>query len=665
MKKVIGIIIFIILIFVSNLNVQAESLDLTVNYTEQFSEWLNLSEEEKQETSIPSIFSVKASEDFFEKNSNENKKGFLNFIKKLFGIGNKYESKYILTNDIDVEIKNQMNTSSCWAFSILSSMETNMALRHGEYRQFSERHMVYATSRKFIDGTNYNGFNKQAKDNGLHEIGLAYLTNGQGAVLEKNMPFENNEKPIYLSNINKQRDTYVSEYEKLPSIYKNINADKTITYHDGMGTVYSEEEVKAIRNHIKGTIKQSGGIAAVTLSSETDYYNESNPLNATGYFCDDNEAIRDHGFTIIGWDDNYKKENFYHKHRPTSDGAYIVLNSYGEDSFNNGIIYVSYEDVLIETSLYVIKETTNEEYNNLYQHDFFGGAAYIGTDRLSVGYYANVFERDDNEIELLDYVGVTVLDYVKLNIFVNPVGDGLKQKDLIKVASTETLNPGYYKIPIDPIQLTTNEFSIMVEQISENNRFYITLEPHIPNTPYDVVSAERGNSKVSLNGETWYDLSYFDVEDLLDIEKSDICIKGFTKKVEKEEKYFESQKYLIDEKYIKNVEVSTTVNEFLKNIITNQEIEIFNENKIVTDTEKIKTGMELKVGDKTFKIVVLGDINADGKLSLIDISKLIYHYNEDKKYLLEEEFVQAGDINADGKISIIDISKLIILYNQK
>ena len=93
MKKVIGIIIFIILIFVSNLNVQAESLDLTVNYTEQFSEWLNLSEEEKQETSIPSIFSVKVSEDFFEKNSNENKKGFLNFIKKLFGIGNKYESK--------------------------------------------------------------------------------------------------------------------------------------------------------------------------------------------------------------------------------------------------------------------------------------------------------------------------------------------------------------------------------------------------------------------------------------------------------------------------------------------------------------------------------------------------------------------------------------------
>ena len=237
---------------------------------------------------------------------------------------------------------------------------------------------------------------------------------------------------------------------------------------------------------------------------------------------------------------------------------------------------------------------------------------------------------------------------------------------MVKVASTDILNPGYYKIKIDPVQLSKSKFTIMVEQISENGRFYLTVEPNLPNTPFDVVEAKRGDSKVSLNGRTWYDLSYFNINDsILDIENSDVCIKGFTKKVEKEEKYFESQKYNIDDNYIKNIDVNTTVNEFLNNIVTNQQIEIFSDEGIVADNDKLKTGMELKVDGKTFKIVVLGDINADGKLSLIDISKLIYHYNEDKRYLLEGEFEQAGDINGDGKISIIDISKLIILYNQR
>lgn len=665
MKKIIGIIIFIILIFVSSFNVQAESFDFTMNYTNQFSEWINLSDELKQNENMPTIYSINAPKDYFEKNKIKEKKSFWSFIKKVLGIGKATESRYILSDYINLEVKNQMKTSSCWAFSILSSMETNMALRKNDYRQFSERHMVYATSRKFIDGTNYNGFNKQPKDNGLHEIGLAYLTNGQGAVLEADMPFENNEKPLYMEQINKEVDTYVTGYERLPSIYKIINGNKSITYHDGMGTIYTEEEVATIRNHIKQTIKEYGGISAVTMSAETDYYNKSNPLNATAYFCDDNNAIRDHGFTIIGWDDNYKKENFYEKHRPSSDGAYIVLNSYGRDAFSNGILYVSYEDVLIETSLYAIKDTSDEEYNNLYQHDFFGGVAYIGSEKISTGYYANIYERDTSEIELLDYVGISVLDFVRLNIFVNPIGDDLKEKNLTKVASTDILNPGYYKIKIDPIQLSSEKFSIVVEQISDNDRFYLTIEPNLPSTPFDIVTSQRGNSKVSLDGKSWYDLSYFEIDDgILDIEESDVCIKGFTKKVEKEEKYFESEKYNIDEKYIKNIDVSTTVEEFMENIITNQEVKIFNGDKIVLDTDKLKTGMKLKVGDKILKIVVIGDINADGKLSLIDISKLIYHYNEDKNYLLADEFKKAGDINGDEKISIIDISKLIILYNQ-
>ena len=42
-----------------------------------------------------------------------------------------------------------------------------------------------------------------------------------------------------------------------------------------------------------------------------------------------NEAQPNHAVTIIGWDDNYPKENFISDHQPTYDGAWLVKNSWG------------------------------------------------------------------------------------------------------------------------------------------------------------------------------------------------------------------------------------------------------------------------------------------------------------------------------------------------
>ena len=45
---------------------------------------------------------------------------------------------------------------------------------------------------------------------------------------------------------------------------------------------------------------------------------------------------------------------------PNEDGAYIILNSYGVDAFEKGFMYVSYEDILIETDLYVIQNSKDK-----------------------------------------------------------------------------------------------------------------------------------------------------------------------------------------------------------------------------------------------------------------------------------------------------------------
>ena len=160
-RKIIAILIFLFIFFYLKIEVIAKE-ELSINYTEEFSNWLELTEEEKEETNIPSIYSINVPDKYFEENIN--KENFWDFFKRLIGLEKKVESKYILSQDIDISVKNQGITNACWAFSILSSMETNMALRKNEYKDFSERHMMYATSRNFLDGINKNGFNKQAYD---------------------------------------------------------------------------------------------------------------------------------------------------------------------------------------------------------------------------------------------------------------------------------------------------------------------------------------------------------------------------------------------------------------------------------------------------------------------------------------------------------------------
>ena len=61
--------------------------------------------------------------------------------------------------------------------------------------------------------------------------------------------------------------------------------------------------------------------------------------------------VQGHAVLIIGWDDNYSKENFAEGiHKPDNNGAYICLNSYGKDYGKNGTFYVSYEDIFIESA---------------------------------------------------------------------------------------------------------------------------------------------------------------------------------------------------------------------------------------------------------------------------------------------------------------------------
>lgn len=67
----------------------------------------------------------------------------------------------------------------------------------------------------------------------------------------------------------------------------------------------------------------------------------------------------------------------------------------------------------------------------------------------------------------------------------------------------------------------------------------------------------------------------------------------------------------------------------------------------------IATGMIAKIGGSSYTIVVKGDANGDGAMSISDVVKLQSHVVG--RSTLSGAYATAGDLNGDGKISITDV----------
>lgn len=120
---------------------------------------------------------------------------------------------------------------------------------------------------------------------------------------------------------------------------------------------------------------------------------------------------------------------------------------------------------------------------------------------------------------------------------------------------------------------------------------------------------------------------------------------------------------------IKKIECNTTIDEFLKNVeITADKVEIYDNNEKIdfdkNTNAKLKTGMKLLLDNEEYYFVLKGDISGDGKISLLDLSKLLSYYGEIKGYELTGASKEAGDINVDGKVSLIDVSQLLVIFSK-
>ena len=485
-KKIFLVIILFILMLISyNKVVFASDIEEVNCLSQEYLDWLRLPENEKKNTIEPFPINIPFKSKI-SKNINMSK--ISTKLKSVVTGESTTPESYDLRKEISVEVKDQKSTDSCWAFSANSALETNLAINH-ETWNFSERHVEYSTASNFKDGVNEGSLDRKVGDGGNSYGAFAYYFRGDGPILEEDMPFEDNNNEISIYDLPKNIAVKQVENTKFfPEIEKKFN-NNTIEFFNS-GNSLSNDEVLQIRSEIKNHIMKYGGISALIFFSYSNY-NDS-----TFAYNNSENRSTSHAVTIIGWDDNYSKENF--KNKPTSDGAYIVLNTWGTSFGNNGVFYISYEDALIERYLSGVKSVSDIDYDKIYQHDTNKIYGWI-----KCRYSANVFTAEEDAF--LTEIVVGLISNQKCDIYINSNGDDLNIEKLQKIAEGVSLDYGYNTINLDnPIELKKgNKFSIIVVNLDDEDSTSVAIENGDSTTS---VVSKPGESFGSEDGKKWQDM---------------------------------------------------------------------------------------------------------------------------------------------------------------
>ncbi len=119
--------------------------------------------------------------------------------------------------------------------------------------------------------------------------------------------------------------------------------------------------------------------------------------------------------------------------------------------------------------------------------------------------------------------------------------------------------------------------------------------------------------------------------------------------------------YKVKDGFISGISIKTTVKELKESVNETKYVRVVKDGKVVEDKTVLSTGMKIQLmnGSEVLKeitVVVTGDTNGDGNISVTDMISVKAHIL--KKSTLTHAYAKAGDTNNDGSISITDFIQI-------
>jgi len=324
---------------------------------------------------------------------------------------------------------------SCWAYSALAAAESNL-IKKGytdSTIDLSEFQLIYFMNHENIDPL--GNYTKDTEDSGKTmtelfnqggspEAAVSFLSKWTGPVLESQAPVIRTALP---------GGGWVDEADQMDAVVLGQELCANSSNWHFKGAKYCDYDVDHIDN-IKELITNYGGVS-MCYYDDGKHYSYTCPgegEDANYYFA--YKAAANHAVEIVGWDDNYSKENFKHagtEKLPEADGAWLVKNSwaearipdpyvYNEAYKSSGYFWLSYYDKTI-CEIIALEYDSKDTYANMYAYEDTGNL--VGND---VTTHMNIFEAKAygaGSVEKID----GVMTYLAANmpytltIYINPI----------------------------------------------------------------------------------------------------------------------------------------------------------------------------------------------------------------------------------------------------
>ena len=381
-------------------------------------------------------------------------------------------------------VKNQGNWGICWAFSSTAISEASLIKEFPDkYKadtlDLSENLFSYMISHPSVYGK-LNSSGDYAKYTASSNT--EYLTAG-GNVWNAGLAVMNGIGPYY------ENSQYpYSPYGTPDIVNKSFTESEYYELRDsGMAKLTGLYVANINQNNSNNQLKElilTYGAASLSYCDTTNYGRTDGKFGDDGssyyYYCPE-KYTSNHAVTVVGWDDSIPASAF--KTAPAGNGAWLIKNSWGDDSRDNGYFWLSYYDKSIMSSGVAYDYTVDgadDYYDTLYSYDGGNSSSWFGYG-LSTMYGANVFTAEDAS----NITGAAVYTSKGMDIELS-VYTGLKDKTNptsgTKAATAIKENvgyEGYYSLQFDSsVKVQKGDTFAIVAKITNNSGSAMIYSEH-------------------------------------------------------------------------------------------------------------------------------------------------------------------------------------------
>lgn len=433
-------------------------------------------------------------------------------------------------------IEDQGMTDTCWAFSAIAAIESNL-IKKGYANSsinLSENHLAYFFYNRTNDplgntsgDKNLNRRSTWSGNGGTLQGTALHLMTWSGVVNQTTS--EDYVAGDFLGN------SWVGAYKPTP-LAANACYNRDYVVENAYFYDYNVNALKqAIIDYGAVAIGFSFDTKCFLSSDEKSYYSPNSTRNQ-------HDHAGGHGVAIVGWDDNYSRSNF--KTKPSGNGAWIIKNSYGSSFGDGGYMYISYEDASISDIVAYDAKPASASSNNNYQYDGTANPAFAlhvpsGTS------CANVFKAKGaaGYNELLDAVsvcvGTTNVKYtVSIYTGVTSNSNPTKGKKVYTQKGTFK-NAGYNRVQLSkPVTLQAGEKYAVVVSLSAANggKVQMVVEDSYSNNWIGFDADFKANTGYIKYGGKWRNCSNYSQMQSVG-GRCDLRIKAYTTKTKQKTSY--------------------------------------------------------------------------------------------------------------------------------